>query len=183
MKRGHESGPTMANGLRYESLADMPERMRRQVAGKLAEGPAKALPVAGNETKPPKYRNVKTEVNGIKFDSRKEARRYEQLMLAMELGAIKDLRLQVDFTLIETYTSPDGERHQALRYKADFTYKVASAGYDRLAVLGYEDVEYWRSVGTDTLVVEDVKSKGTKTRVYINKKKMMAEKGYIIREV
>ncbi len=181
------------SGLRYESLADLPENMRRQVAGKLKEMMPNAKPVPspagdglewlGDKLKQNKYHNEPTVVNGIKFQSRKEARRYEQLMLAMELGAIKDLRLQVDFTLIEAYTDHTGQRHQALRYKADFTYIVAAAGYDRLAALGYEDIEYWRSVGIGAKVIEDAKTRGTKTQVYINKKKMMEDKGYIIREV
>lgn len=181
------------SGLRYESLADLPENMRRQVAGKLKEMIPNARPVASpagdglewlsDKLKENKYHNEPTVVNGIKFASRKEARRYEQLMLAMELGAITDLRLQVDFTLIEAYTDHTGKRCRALRYVADFTYIVAAAGYDRLATLGYEDIEYWRNVGIGTKVIEDTKTRGTKTRVYINKKKMMAEKGYIIREV
>ena len=154
------------------------------MAGKLLSQPSRAQQVAEQpETKKSKYHNEPTVVNGIKFDSRKEARRYEQLMLAMELGAIKDLRLQVDFTLIEAYTDHTGKRHRALRYAADFTYIVAVAGYDRLAALGYEDIEYWRSVGAGSKVIEDTKTRGTKTRVYINKKKMMADRGYIIREV
>jgi hypothetical protein len=166
--------------------------MRRQVAGKLRE---QTHPVAVS-TAPDgiqwlsekvkaeyKYRNEPTEANGIRFDSKKEARRYEQLMRAMELGAITDLRLQVDFTLIEAYTDHTGKRHQALRYKADFTYKVGSAGYDRMAALGYEDIEYWRGLWPGASVIEDVKSKATRTRVYINKKKMMEDKGHIIREV
>ena len=183
------------SGLRYESLADLPENMRRQVAGKLKERMPNARPVAvstgtdgmkwlSEKVKAEhKYHNEPTVVNGIKFASRKEARRYEQLMLAMELGAITDLRLQVDFTLIEAYTDHTGKRCRALRYAADFTYIVVAAGYDRLAALGHEDIEYWRSVGTGAKVIEDTKTRGTKTRVYINKKKMMAEKGYIIREV
>lgn len=176
-------------GLRYDSLADMPPKMREQIAGKLVSQiqARKAVPVAGvtEPQEPPtaKYHNEKTEVDGIKFDSRKEARRFCQLKLAQELGVIEDLRLQVDFTLIEAYTDAKGERHQALRYKADFTYKVRSAGYDHLAKLGYEDVEFWRSLLPCALVIEDVKSAGTKTRVYINKKKMMADMGYQIREV
>lgn len=183
------------SGLRYESLADMPENMRMQVASKLKQKMSNVKPVAVSTAQDGiqwlsekvkadyKYHNEPTVVNGIKFDSRKEARRYEQLMLAMELGAIKELRLQVDFTLIEAYTDHTGKRCRALRYAADFTYIVAAAGYDRMAKLGYEDIEYWRSVGIGAKVIEDTKSQGTKTRVYINKKKMMAEKGYIIREV
>ena len=176
-------------GLRYDSLADMPPKMREQIAVKLVDQiqAKRAVSVAGIQEEPSvsgnKYRNKKTVVDGISFDSRKEARRYEQLMVALELGVIEDLRLQVDFTLIEAYTDAHGERHQALRYKADFTYKVRSAGYDHMAKLGYGDVEYWRSLWPGALVIEDVKSAGTKTRVYINKKKMMADMGYQIREV
>lgn len=178
-------------GLRYESLMDMPAKMREQVTPKL-EAQAKdkmAKMVAAAQTadlvagKANKYHNKKTEVDGIFFDSQKEARRYQQLKVALELGVIEDLRLQVDFTLIEAYTDAKGERHQALRYKADFTYKVRSAGYDHLAKLGCEDIEYWRQLWPGALVIEDVKTAGTKTRVYINKKKMMADRGYQIREV
>lgn len=172
-------------GLRYESLAQLPEGMRRQVAEKLLEIPARTLPVAVPIKKATgsKYHNKKAVVNGIYFDSQKEARRYQQLMAATEMGAIADLRLQVEFTLIEAFTDLQGSRHQALRYKADFTYRVQDAGYDKLAVLGSDDVEYWRMCGRGALVIEDVKSKGTRTRVYINKMKMMTDKGYQIREV
>ena len=176
-------------GLRYDSLADMPPKMREQIQGKMMDQirQKKAATVAdGPEEQADtrsKYHNEKAEADGIKFDSRKEARRFCQLKLAMELGVIEDLRLQVDFTLIEAYTDAKGERHQALRYKADFTYKVRSAGYDHMAQLGCEDIEYWRSLWPGALVIEDVKSEGTKTRVYINKKKMMADMGYQIREV
>lgn len=176
-------------GLRFESLADMPEGMRKLAADKIAAGSVKEqtaeefLVKKMNLPKTHKYHNVKTQVAGIRFDSKKEARRYEYLCRCAQLGVIEDLRLQVDFTLIEAYTDAHGVRHQALRYKADFTYKVRSAGYDHLTKLGYEDVEFWRSLWPGALVIEDVKSAGTKTRVYINKKKMMADKGYQIREV
>lgn len=168
-------------GLRYESLADMPEGMRAKVAGRLL--PPKAPPVAGDIPKESKYHNTKVAANGISFDSKKEARRYQQLMAAQQAGAITDLRLQVDFTLQEAYTTPDGERIRAIRYRADFTYKVCCAGLHLLPVLGCEDIEYWRSLPPGSPVVEDVKSRATKTKDYILKKKMMADKGHIIREV
>mgnify|MGYP003141561719 CR=1 FL=1 len=47
-----------------------------------------------------KYRNVKTSVNGITFDSKKEAGRYTELLLLKGQGAIKDLELQPSFDLI-----------------------------------------------------------------------------------
>ena len=173
----------MSGGLRYESLADLPEQMRQQVAAKIMEVPEKTLPVAGTAVKASKYHNVKTEVKGIRFDSKKEARRYVALMEAQRVGAISDLRLQVDFTLQEAYTTVEGQRIQAIRYRADFTYKIQSAGYNLLPHLGYEDIEFWRSLWPGALVVEDVKSRATKTGEYMMKKKMMADRGYIIREV
>lgn len=177
----------MAGGLHYESLSDLPPRMRQQVAGKIATALPKAEPVAGDTVKPSKYHNQKTTENGMSFDSKKEAWRYGILMQAQKLGIISDLRLQQDFTLQEAYTTPTGERIRAIRYRADFTYKVQTADLCWYCVIGAEDMSYWRSIieqnGKGTLVVEDVKSKATKTKDYRMKYKMMADKGYHIREV
>lgn len=109
-----------------------------------------------------KYGNQKTETAGITFDSKKEARRFEELRQLESIGAISDLRLQVDFTLQEAYTDTAGQRVRAIRYKADFTYYIE-----------------------DRLIVEDVKSEATrKNRVYTIKKKMMAERyGISIQEI
>ncbi|WP_416330616.1 DUF1064 domain-containing protein, partial [[Clostridium] innocuum] len=53
-------------------------------------------------TKPKKskYGAVKTEVDGIKFDSKHEALRYQELRLLEQAGEITNLRLQVPFELI-----------------------------------------------------------------------------------
>lgn len=103
-----------------------------------------------------KYHNQKDErqVEGktLHFDSKKEARRFDELMLLLKAGEIHDLKLQPDFTLREAYTTPEGNRVQAIRYRADFSYE--------------RDGEK---------VVEDVKSRATKTRVYSIKKKLMRE--------
>ena len=108
-----------------------------------------------------KYRNQKTETNGIKFDSKKEARRYMELRQLETMGKISDLELQHTFTLQEAFTTESGDRIQAIKYIADFTYM--------------EDGRF---------VVEDVKSPATRSNpVYRMKNKMMAEKGYIIREI
>ena len=170
-------------GMRFESLADMPEGMRRLAAEKIVTESNKKIPVAGSTVPTPKYHNIKSEIDGIKFDSKKEARRYQYLLRALEMGVIRDLRLQVDFTLQEAYTTPEGKRIQAIRYRADFTYKVVSAGYNHEAELGYEDIEYWRSLYPGDLVIEDVKSRGTRTKEYQIKRKLMADRGYEIREV
>ena len=112
-----------------------------------------------------KYGAIKESRGNIQFDSRKEAARFDELMLRLKAGQIRDLRLQVQFTLKESYVTPEGERIRAIRYIADFAY-YANVG-DR-----------W------VYVVEDVKSKATKTAVYRMKKKLMHEKfGIIVEEV
>ena len=120
-----------------------------------------------------KYRNQKCAVNGIVFDSRKEARRYQELLLMERAGVIFDLQRQVKFILIpaqyETFERY-GKKGQELKpgkkliehecsYVADFVYK--------------EDGK---------LVVED--TKGIKTKDYIIKRKLLLHKFNIrIREV
>ncbi len=170
-------------GLRYESLADMPQGIRNQVAGKLLTEQAHAAAQ-------PKYRNQKETVNGITFDSRKEARRYQQLLVWQEKGAICDLRLQEDFTLRESFVTSQGERIRAIRYRADFTYCVDAKWFYALPenfIFQDQDLIYWKRLILKrehiNRVVEDVKSRGTKTKEYRMKYKLMAEKGYQIREV
>lgn len=46
-----------------------------------------------------KYQNVHTEVDGIVFASKKEAKRYGELRLLERAGQITDLRLQPRFPL------------------------------------------------------------------------------------
>lgn len=178
--------------MRIDSIADLPERLRTQAAGKLlAQGSAVAAEktplVAGGTPKESKYHNVKVELGANKFDSKKEYRRFLQLQEAVRCGLIEDLRLQVDFTLQEAYTTPEGQRIKAIRYRADFTYKIRQANYGMAIRVGFEDLDYWREVaqqkGVGAQVVEDVKSKATKTPEYRIKRKLMAEKGYQIREV
>lgn len=150
------------NGLQFDSLADLPPKAREQVAGKLLAQKIKGNSVADSAPTRTKYGNQKATVEGITFDSQKEAKRYLFLLHRLKAGAICDLKLQHDFTLQEAYTTAEGERIRAIRYRADFTYKEADTGQ---------------------FVVEDVKSRATKTKDYIIKKKLMAERGYLIREV
>lgn len=112
----------------------------------------------------------------IRFDSRAEARRYDELMLLLKSGQIGDLKLQPQFTLQEAYTTPEGKRVRAIRYQADFSYEQRHE-FTTLNSVAYPE-ESW------SLVVEDVKSKATKTRVYAIKKKLMQERfGIEITEV
>lgn len=114
-----------------------------------------------------KYKNRKTKVsNGHIADSRKEARRYEELLILQKAGKISDLRTQVPYELIpaqyETYERygkngkrlTDGKKlvERAVVYVADFVY-----------------------IEGDKLVVEDVKGykNGAAYSIFVVKRKMM----------
>lgn len=119
------------SGLVFRSLADVPAGMRDQAAQKLLEDARerqKTVPVAEDSGKESKYHNEQTEVAGLRFDSKKEARRYEQLMIMLSLGQIRDLRLQQDFTLQEAYTTPEGERPDRRRGRDEGRERVAAVG-------------------------------------------------------
>lgn len=115
-----------------------------------------------------KYRNRKTVRNGISFDSQKEADRYDELMLMQCSGAIKDLKLQPEFTLQEAFKTPLGEHVRAVRYRADFSYQRATEP-------DCTGIVYWIPV------VEDVK--GFRTKEYELKKKLMLGRGIRVVEV
>lgn len=68
-----------------------------------------------------KFNNVKTEIDGITFDSKAEAARYYELKLLQRAGMIADLRLQVPFVLAPA-VKLDERTKPALRYYADFVY-------------------------------------------------------------
>ena len=143
-------------------VARMSPAAQKQIAAKL---------VGEAQRKERKYHNEPTVSHGIRFDSKREARRYDELMLMLKAGTIRRLKLQVDFTLQEAYTTPEGERVCAIRYRADFSYERPTKP-DKAGVV------HW------LLVVEDVKSKATATDKYRMKKKLMLEKfGITIKEV
>ena len=62
-----------------------------------------------------KYRAVKTEVDGIMFDSKREAARYMELMLLQKAGEISRLELQPKYDCVVN-------GHKICNYKADFRY-------------------------------------------------------------
>jgi len=68
-----------------------------------------------------KYRNVKTEVDGIKFDSKGEAGRYQKLLLLEKAGMITDLKRQVPFIIADA-VKWDGKVIRAKKYVCDFAY-------------------------------------------------------------
>lgn len=122
-----------------------------------------------------KYFNVKTKASdGMVFDSTKEARRYEQLILLQRAGEISDLKRQVEYELIpnqyETYErySKTGKRledgkkliERKVVYVADFVYTTK----------------------TGEVIVED--AKGFRTKDFILKRKLLLFRhGIKLREV
>ena len=125
----------------------------------------------GNYRKSSKYGADKISVNGISFDSKREARRYSELLVLLKAGEICDLQRQVKYVLIPAQREPDiigpkGGRkagkllEHELSYVADFVYKDKD---------GNE-------------IVED--TKGFRTKEYIIKRKLMLWfHGIKIREV
>lgn len=114
-----------------------------------------------------KYHSKRTMTSdGIVHDSMKEAQRWDELRLLERAGKIRELRRQVNFTLIpaqyESYPrySKKGRRikdgqtciEKACHYRADFVYIDCS---------------------NDEVVVEDCK--GYKTPDYLIKRKLMLQ--------
>ena len=79
-----------------------------------------------------KCRNIKNVLDGYKFDSLKEARRYSELKLLQRAGEITDLEVQPSFELKVNHTL-------ICKYIADFS--------------------YYNGIGVPYLVVEDVKGR------------------------
>lgn len=108
-----------------------------------------------------KYRNTETTIDGIKFKSKAEARRYTELKLELEQGKIRNLKLQPEYHVQEGYVDPsNGQRVKPIKYIADFSYErmMTTAPYLRQWVR----------------IVEDVK--GVQTPVFKLKYQMMIER-------
>ena len=95
-----------------------------------------------------KFNAKKTVVDGIQFDSAREAKRYTRLRALEDEGKIQHLRLQVPFELLPSFEC-DGVKYRGMKYVADFVYHRGGK-----------------------VVVEDCK--GFKTPEYKLKKKLMA---------
>ena len=93
-----------------------------------------------------KYGNVRTEVDGVTFHSKREAKRYEELELMQKAGEIRELKLQPPYTFYIRGI-------KICKYVADFSYREIKKNGDRL------------------LIIEDVK--GHRTREYIIKRNLM----------
>lgn len=92
---------------------------------------------------PSKYGNRKTTLNGVEFDSHKEAQRYAQLRLLERAGKISNLRRQVKYVLIPAQRDAKGKLlERECSYVADHVY------FD--LALGREVVEDAKGYRTDT---------------------------------
>lgn len=97
-----------------------------------------------------KYLNKETVVDGIKFQSKREAHRWCELKLMERAGIITQLSRQTQFELIPNQRENGKVVERAVTYNADFTY--------------YENGHY---------VCEDVKSPYTRTPQYVIKRKLL----------
>lgn len=108
---------------------------------------------------PGKYHNKRTTVDGITFDSLKEAKRWKELSLMETSGAIQDLQRQVKFVLIPAQREPDTIGKKGGIHKGKLIERECSYIADFM----------YRENGK--IVVED--TKGMKTKDYIIKRKLM----------
>ncbi len=97
-----------------------------------------------------KFGAKRTTVDGVTFDSRREANRWLELRLLARSGQITDLERQPAFVLLDDFVYR-GRKVRGITYRADFRYKM-----------GGQDV------------VEDVK--GFLTKDYQLKKKLFLAK-------
>jgi len=97
-----------------------------------------------------KYYNKRTTIDGYEFDSKAEARRYQQLKILEKAGQIKRLELQPRYLLQESFKKGK-KTHRKIEYIADFRY-----------------------IENKKIIVEDVK--GKETDVFKIKRKLFEYK-------
>lgn len=173
------------SGCRFDSVSDLPEKYREQINAEIkrqnvnrAARAAVELVQSVREAKEKpkkkerKFHNRPTErimPNGAvrTFDSAREASRYDELMLMLRVGEIREMKIQPQFTLKESFVTPEGDLSGKVVYIADFSYEARAKD------------------GAWNFVVEDVKSERTrKNKDYRIKVKLMQEnRGITVQEV
>ena len=107
-----------------------------------------------------KYGNRRVTEGNLTFDSKAEHRRWHQLLVLQRACEITELQRQVRYELIPATVGPDGKKHRATAYVADFVYRTKDG----------------------KVVVEDVK--GVVTPEFKLKRKLMLERhGIEVQEV
>lgn len=124
-----------------------------------------------------KYNARKVAVDGIAFDSVREARRYKELKLMQQAGKISDLRLQVPFELVPAQYEHSGEVYTKGKHKG----QPKRGKCIEKAVVYRADFVYTEN---GRQIVED--AKGMPTKDYIIKRKLFRQRygdQYEFREV
>jgi hypothetical protein len=94
-----------------------------------------------------KYHNKKTTIDGLEFDSKKEADYYSHLLILKAAKLVRDIKHQVEFILQDKFNK-NNVHYRSISYIADF-------------VVTYSDGH-----------IEIIDVKGVKTEVYKIKKKL-----------
>lgn len=102
------------------------------------------------KNKPNKYKALKECVDGVTFDSRREARRYRELKMLRDLGAIANIELQPNYPL--KILRPDGTYRDV---------KIRSTGYPNGRRTSYTADFRYQDLETGCQIVEDVKGMDT----------------------
>lgn len=138
-------------GIPKSMIDKFPSHIQQQIRSQFSEK-TRMEELAGEENleKKSKYSSAKTDIDGIRFDSKKEAEFYAELKLREKVGEITHLRLQPRYLLQEAFKH-DGKQYNKMEYVADFEY-----------------------IENGETVVIDVK--GFKTAVYMLKKKLFLYK-------
>lgn len=120
------------------NLDALPAEYRKQVAAQLEEHAVNTQ----ERARVSKYRNQKVLIDGRTFDSKAEAKRYQELKLMEAAGTIRDLKLQPEFQLQAAFKDCDGKRHRAINYRADFQYTDSDGNAIVEDVKGYRTADY-----------------------------------------
>lgn len=154
-------------------MPDEPEWLKKARAeGRITEGRPVSVTLGQAEVVPPpeekakrsKFGNVASVIDGLRFDSKKEARRWVELLTLQKAGTIRNLRHHVRFDLVVNGV-------KISHYTADAVYEEY-----------VKEKDNWREI------VEDTKSESSyvnrRDRSYgIRKKLMKALYNINIREV
>lgn len=133
------------------AIDKFPPHVQKQINRQLAKK-TRLEEIVGEENpeKKSKYSSAKTDVDGVTFDSKKEAEFYAELKVRERAGEISRLRLQPRYLLQDAFKH-EGKQYREIEYVADFEY-----------------------IENGETVVVDVK--GFKTAVYMIKKKLFLYK-------
>ena len=113
-----------------------------------------------------KYGNKKVTIDGEVFDSKREARRYQELKLLERCGAIYNLKRQVTYELIPAQREKSTRVYTKGRKKGQpIEGKVIEKAVTYIADFVYMDNVAGKEIVEDT--------KGMRTRDYIIKRKLM----------